>query len=207
MDEAARSVMRDYPEIKLAYGESDEYSFVLHKDTNLYGRRTSKLISTITSCFTGNYVRLWSQFLGDQQLQYTPVFDGRAVCYPTLAILRDYLSWRQADTHINNQYNTCYWCLVKSGKTPADAQATLKGTDTAAKNELLFGHFGINYAHLPEQFRKGSVVIRRPVRKVVKYREDGTAVERDRLEECVLHCDIIGDAFWKQYGPSLDMVT
>lgn len=24
------------------------------------------------------------------------------------------------------QYNTCYWCLVKSGKTPAEAQATLK---------------------------------------------------------------------------------
>lgn len=42
--------------------------------------------------------------MGDQLLlQYTPVFDGRAVCYPTLAILRDYLSWRQADTHINNQ--------------------------------------------------------------------------------------------------------
>jgi tRNA(His) 5'-end guanylyltransferase len=34
---------------------------------------------------------------------YTPVFDGRAVCYPNFAVLRDYLSWRQADAHINNQ--------------------------------------------------------------------------------------------------------
>lgn len=33
-------VMHGYPEIKLAYGESDEYSFVLHKDTNLYGKQT-----------------------------------------------------------------------------------------------------------------------------------------------------------------------
>lgn len=32
-----QSVMRDFPEIKLAFGESDEYSFVLHKDSNLYG--------------------------------------------------------------------------------------------------------------------------------------------------------------------------
>jgi tRNA(His) 5'-end guanylyltransferase len=48
-------------------------------------------------------VRLWPQFLPQQPLQYTPVFDGRAVCYPNAAVLRDYLSWRQADTHINNQ--------------------------------------------------------------------------------------------------------
>jgi tRNA(His) guanylyltransferase len=41
--------------------------------------------------------------MGDQPLLYTPVFDGRAVCYPNFAVLRDYLSWRQADTHINNQ--------------------------------------------------------------------------------------------------------
>jgi len=32
-----------------------------------------------------------------------PMFDGRAVCYPTDALLRDYLAWRQVDTHINNQ--------------------------------------------------------------------------------------------------------
>jgi len=24
------------------------------------------------------------------------------------------------------QYNTCYWCLVKSGKSPSEAQDTLK---------------------------------------------------------------------------------
>ncbi len=90
------------------------------------GRRASKLISLITSCFTGNYVRLWSEFLPDIKLQATPLFDGRAVCYPTEQALRDYLSWRQADTHINCQYNTCYWALVKSGKTPLEAQETLR---------------------------------------------------------------------------------
>ena len=31
------------------------------------------------------------------------MFDGRAVCYPDVATLRDYLAWRQADAHINNQ--------------------------------------------------------------------------------------------------------
>ena len=33
----------------------------------------------------------------------TPSFDGRAVCYPTEQVLREYLAWRQVDTHVNNQ--------------------------------------------------------------------------------------------------------
>jgi hypothetical protein len=36
-------------------------------------------------------------------LRAAPMFDGRAVLYPDVATLRDYLSWRQVDTHINNQ--------------------------------------------------------------------------------------------------------
>lgn len=67
------------------------------------GRRASKLSSLIASCFTGSYVRLWGEHLGPETpLAATPMFDARAVLYPTEAALRDYLSWRQADTHVNN---------------------------------------------------------------------------------------------------------
>ena len=80
------------------------------------------------------------------------------------------------------QYNTCYWALVKSGRSPQEAQAelkvsarlgdrqpfsgraaspstgasvcTLQGTLTQDKNELLFSRFGINYSTLPARFRK-----------------------------------------------------
>jgi tRNA(His) guanylyltransferase len=54
------------------------------------------------------------------------MFDGRAVCYPTDHNLRDYLAWRQADVHINNLYNTCFWALVSSGKTTTEAHEALK---------------------------------------------------------------------------------
>ena len=83
-------------------------------------------MSLVTSCFTGSYIRGWTQHLPGVPLQATPLFDGRAVCYPTDQTLRDYLAWRQADTHINTQYNTCYWALVKAGKTPQEAQDTLR---------------------------------------------------------------------------------
>ena len=34
-----QEVMGEFPDIRLAYGESDEYSFVFHKSTELYGTR------------------------------------------------------------------------------------------------------------------------------------------------------------------------
>lgn len=39
MSEAATSVMTEFKDIILAYGQSDEYSFVMKKDTTQYGRR------------------------------------------------------------------------------------------------------------------------------------------------------------------------
>jgi len=67
------------------------------------GRRSSKLVSVIVSAFTASFVQSWSLFFPDQTVKSLPIFDRRTICYPTDAILRDYLSWRQADTHINNQ--------------------------------------------------------------------------------------------------------
>ncbi len=62
----------------------------------------------------------------------------RPPCTPPDATLRDYLSWRQADTHINNQYNTCFWALVGAGRSPQEAQAELK-VGEGARNAGIVG--------------------------------------------------------------------
>lgn len=99
MNTAAAQVMTTVADLVVAYGVSDEFSFVFHKSTNLFERRASKLVSTIVSTFTAIYGHLWPQFFPDISLvtSLLPTFDGRAVCYPTLGNLRDYLSWRQVD--------------------------------------------------------------------------------------------------------------
>ncbi|CEJ88862.1 Putative tRNA(His) guanylyltransferase [[Torrubiella] hemipterigena] len=162
MNAAAKAVVTDLPEIVIAYGVSDEYSFVFHKTCTLFERRESKLVSTIVSTFTANYVHKWSTYFPDMPLASPlPTFDGRAVCYPTVQNLRDYMSWRQADCHINNLYNTSFWALVKlGGQDNKEAEKTLAGTLAADKNEILFSKFKINYNNEPEIFRKGSVVFR-----------------------------------------------
>ena len=99
MNAAATSVLGTLPDLILGYGVSDEYSFVFHKSTTLFERRVAKLVSTIVSTFTAAYVFLWSRFFEGSALDedFLPTFDGRAICYPSLGNLRDYLRWRQVD--------------------------------------------------------------------------------------------------------------
>ncbi|CAI5507802.1 unnamed protein product [Closterium sp. Naga37s-1] len=198
MNAAATAVMAQVPDIVFAYGVSDEFSFVIRRDSNLYERRASKLISVVVSLFAASFVHQWPNHFPSQPLLAPPSFDARAVLYPSTAVLRDYLSWRQVDCHINNQYNTCFWMLVKSGLSPKEAQDTIKGTLADAKNELLFTRFGINYNDLPAIFRKGSSIFRRQVEEQVdgKQHPDGRPVVRKRSKLVVVHDDIIADAFW-----------
>ncbi len=105
--------------------------------------RSSKLVSTIVSTFTAYYVHLWSTYFPETPLTPPlPSFDGRAVCYPTVQNLRDYMSWRQVDCryskrsartgpdllgHINNLYNTTFWALIQlGGMDGTEAEKTLK---------------------------------------------------------------------------------
>lgn len=115
MISAAIAVMKDFTDIMVAFGESDEFSFVFRKETEIYRRRKYKILSSISSCFSGYFVLNWPQYFSTH-LFYPPTFDGRIILYPTNENLRDYLAWRQADTHINNLYNTCFWNLVKKSK-------------------------------------------------------------------------------------------
>jgi len=112
MNRSAAAVMEEFRDVSLAYGQSDEYSFILRKNTDLYNRRQSKIMSAINSIFSASYVYYWNTYFEDKKLLYPPSFDARIVLYPTDQNLRDYLSWRQADTHINNLYNTAFWGLI-----------------------------------------------------------------------------------------------
>lgn len=112
MTRAAASVFVDLNEISFGFGHSDEFSFVFKKNSLMYKRRQEKLLSLVTSKFSSAYVFYWNEFFDGVKLQYPPSFDGRVVLYPTDGNLRDYLSWRQADVHVNNLYNTVFWALV-----------------------------------------------------------------------------------------------
>ncbi|KAJ3054676.1 tRNA-histidine guanylyltransferase 1-like [Rhizophlyctis rosea] len=189
---AAQKCMEEFEEIVLAYGQSDEFSFLLRRSASLYKRREAKITSTLCSLFTSNYVFYWNKFFGPetrgekdviipgqtlepQELLYPPSFDARA-------------------------YNTAFWALVQDKDTPHSeqkAQAILKDTDSAAKNELLFSKYHINYNTLPEMYKKGSTLFRKPTVVTEVSSRDGREVQRTRNLIITEHRDIIGDPFWK----------
>ncbi len=203
MNCAAQTVLSEIKDLILAYGQSDEYSFVFRKNTKTYNRRASKLMTTIVSLFASAFVFHWPKYFTNAPLQYPPAFDGRVVLYPSVQNLQDYLSWRQADCHINNLYNTCFWNLVlEAGLTPSQAQERLKGTVAGEKNELLFSQFNINYNDLSQMYRKGTVVYW--ASQPVETSSDDTDPSseppgRNRTILHTEHCDIIGSDFWKDH--------
>ncbi|KAJ3107975.1 tRNA-histidine guanylyltransferase 1-like [Phlyctochytrium planicorne] len=202
-NEAAAHVVTEMQDILMAYGQSDEYSFVFNKRTTLYKRREAKILTTLVSLFTSAYVMKWSKHFPDKELEYTPSFDGRIVLYPDDETLKDYFRWRQADCHINNLYNTLFWALVldkDNPRTEVEAQKILKDSNSASKNEMLFTRYQINYNNLPAMFRKGSTVTRKRQAEEVTVDAEGIEVKtsKSRLLTVVEHVDIFHDTFWSE---------
>ncbi|RHY43527.1 hypothetical protein DYB38_010198, partial [Aphanomyces astaci] len=183
MNRCAKAVMQEFGDIFLAYGQSDEYSlvFTVRKTTNVYNRRSTKLASTVGSLFTSAFVFHWPEYFKSTPLTYPPSFDARVN-------MRDYLSWRHVDCHINNLYNTCFWSLVHTGESsPQDAEALLRHTDAKAKHELLFSQFQVNYNDISPMFKRGSTLFRTPDKSIA-----------------IAHVDLIKDeTFWITHIPLL----
>ncbi|XP_041846079.1 probable tRNA(His) guanylyltransferase isoform X3 [Melanotaenia boesemani] len=141
-----------------------------------------------------------------------PGFDGRVILYPSNRNLRDYLSWRQADCHINNLYNTVFWALVqKGGLTTVQADERLKGTLAADKNEILFSEFDINYNNESAFHRKGTSLIWEKQDETVtrcliqpNQERKEVPVTRSRRRVVAYHSDIIGDQFWEEHPDILE---
>jgi tRNA(His) 5'-end guanylyltransferase len=87
-----RSVHR----VQMSFLDVLTYCFLLPKPT-------SKILSLLVSLFTSSYVYHWTDYFPstNDKLQYPPTFDGRIVQYPTEKEVRDYFSWRQADSKLD----------------------------------------------------------------------------------------------------------
>ncbi|UYV81142.1 THG1L [Cordylochernes scorpioides] len=195
MTKSALSVMENIKDICLAYGQSDEYSFIFQRNTQLYNRRESKIMTYVCSLFSSSFVYYWNNFF-EYPLKSIPSFDAKIILYPTNKKLRDYMSWRQADCHINNLYNTAFWALIQEGGlSPRDSEQRLCKTVSSDKNEILFTEFNINYNELPQLYRKGTVII--------STKEKSEIEKEPKVILSVQHVDIIGDQFWKEH-PILD---
>lgn len=135
MVESAKQVVRTYKgHIPLAYGHSDEFSFLIRSSSSLLSRRVYKITSMLPVIFATFYNSNWDRFFGDSdkgpvtKKRYDAWFDARPKEYPNYSAVIDYFRWRQIDCHINNLYNTTLHAItgryIRHEVLPIDCDTT-----------------------------------------------------------------------------------
>ncbi|PHT65661.1 tRNA(His) guanylyltransferase 2, partial [Capsicum annuum] len=199
MNACAIKVLESFSDIIFAYGFSDEYSFVLKKETTFYQRRASKILSIIVSFFSSTYVTKCKEF-SQKELSVPPSFHSRVINCASMEVLQAYLLSRQTECHISNQYNTCLWKLVFLESQKRRPKRFLRCSQKQEQNDLLFHQFGI-HKDLPQIFRQGSCAIKIKVDDIVKYRENGTSVKRPRKKAIIVHSENVATKrFWNNHS-------
>lgn len=119
MVDAAKQVLVAFRgHIPLAYGHSDEFSFLIKSTSTLLSRRMFKITSMIPVVFATRYNSRWDHYFGDPsrgevtKRQYDAWFDARPKEYANYRSVINYFRWRQIDCHINNLYNTTLHALT-----------------------------------------------------------------------------------------------
>jgi tRNA(His) guanylyltransferase len=173
LDAAAMHLCSEMMGCRFAYGQSDEYSFLLTDYDRPQTRpwfegNVQKMVSVAASLFTAAFARAWS---GDAMA----AFDARLLVIPQREEVQRYFLWRQLDAEANslNMLASAHY-----------NHKQLLGKSTQEKHDLLHAK-GINWARQPTAFKRGRIV--RPAEKGWLVDEDIPVFTRRReyLEELI----------------------
>lgn len=148
LDQAALALCREMIGCRFAYGQSDEYSFLLtdfeKENAPLwFDGNAQKIVSVSASVFTGCFNRA---FGGDR----VAAFDSRVLVISQRAEAAKYFLWRQLDASANslNMLASAHY-----------SHSELAGKSNAEKHEMLFAK-DVNWAKQAPDFKRGRVVRR-----------------------------------------------
>jgi tRNA(His) guanylyltransferase len=146
LDQSALYLCREMIGCRFAYGQSDEYSFLLtdFEKTNSplwFDGNVQKIVSVSASLFTGMFNRCF----GGAGIA---AFDSRVMVISQRVEVEHYFFWRQLDASANSLN------MLASAHYP---HAELLRKTTAEKHELLHVK-GVNWAKEAADFKRGRVV-------------------------------------------------
>jgi tRNA(His) 5'-end guanylyltransferase len=146
LDQAALTLCQEMIGCRFAYGQSDEYSFLLTDFETVDARRwfdgnAQKIVSVAASVFTGAFNRSFPS-------ARVASFDARVMVIPQRTEVEKYFIWRQLDASANslNMLASAHY-----------GHAELLHKSTSEKHELLHAK-GLNWAMEPADFKRGRVV-------------------------------------------------
>jgi len=148
LDQTALYLCKEMIGCRFAYGQSDEYSFLLtdfeKEDAPLwFDGNVQKIVSVSASLFTAAFNKAFPS-------QKIAAFDSRVMVIAQRAEVENYFLWRQLDACANSLN------MLASAHYP---HAELVNKSTAEKHEMLHAK-GVNWAKHPADFKRGRVVKR-----------------------------------------------
>ena len=140
LDQAALYVAQEMIGCRFAYGQSDEYSFLL-SDSLWFDGNIQKIVSVSASLFTGAFNRAFAS-------KKIAAFDSRVFVIAQTTEVENYFLWRQLDASANslNRLASAHY-----------QHTELVGKSTSEKHELLHAK-GVNWAKQAADFKRGRVV-------------------------------------------------
>lgn len=148
MDESALALCQEMMGCRFAYGQSDEYSFLLtdndsEKSPMWFDGNLQKIVSVAASVFTAAFAR---EFPSPKPAS----FDCRALVIALASEVEKYFDWRQLDASANslNMLASAHY-----------SHKELLGKTEREKHDMLHTK-GINWAKQPADFKRGRAVRR-----------------------------------------------
>lgn len=149
LDEAAIALCSEAQGVRCAYGQSDEYSFLLQDfETTLtemwFDGNIQKIVSVAASIFT-------TAFAKANQSGHTANFDARVFTIPDITEVENYFIWRQQDATRN--------AILMAGYSEFSPKQ-MHAKNTSEVQEMLFQERDINFNDYPVIAKRGRCVVK-----------------------------------------------
>lgn len=151
LDVAAQALCQEAQCVRCAYGQSDEYSFLLqdfgsNQTEAWFDGNIQKIVSVAASIFTVAFAGV-----AEPLSKRTATFDARVFTIPDLTEVENYFIWRQQDATRN--------AILSAGQSQFSPNK-LHGKNTSEVQEMLFQERGINFNDYPVVAKRGRCVVR-----------------------------------------------
>ncbi|OBW65622.1 MAG: Uncharacterized protein AUREO_010410 [Aureobasidium pullulans] len=171
MNAAAIEVVKQFTDIVIAYGQSDEYSFVLHEDCQLFERRAAKLATShVNNLYNTTF---WNMVKGNPDTD-TPAMtttEAELALKGTFSADKNEILFKRFNINYNAEGE-----IWKKGSVYEDKPSAIDST--------------------PEQaFGKSSDEKKKPLSKTQMEKE---RKRKQKARVVVEHVDIIKDKFWQE---------
>lgn len=176
MEAAAKRLVSEAQNCRLAYFQSDEISLLLTDFRTLttepwFNNQIQKITSIAaalaTSGFCEEYVK---QFPDRAEMGNFPVFDARCFNLPKEEV-NNYFIWRQRDAERNS---------VSMAAQANFSHKDLQGINRVAMMDMLMFHKGINWNDYDVAFKRGNVITKETQQQIIMVKGDELSVAKSK---------------------------